>query len=137
MSRVKLKAGIVLIFLLGCLAGGLAVEYHHQGDGKDHPRRPHTQSERVDFVIKRLARDLDLSEQQIRQIRPFVEQGERSISKLREGIEPQIKQHIDQVLAAIREKIDAGQKDKLDQLVKKLKSFSRKADEAKESGGNK
>lgn len=127
MSKVKLSAGIALIFLLGCLAGGLGMEYYHQQTRWNRPPHRPTPAERVDFICKRLAKDLDLSDRQTDEIRGIVEQGERAVSEIKEGVEPEIIRIHDQVFAAIRPKLDSGQQKKLDQLIQRLKKFSRRS----------
>lgn len=130
MNKTKLTAGIVIIFLLGCLTGGLAAKYFYQREYHG-PRRHLPVSKRVDFIMKRLGENLELRSEQAERIRPIVEKGEREIAVLMKGVEPRMKKVHDWAFQAMRKELDPGQRRKLDELVKKLKRFHRQAQKEK------
>ncbi len=125
MSSVKLTLGIVLIFVLGCLAGGLSVELYRQQERQGGPRRHATAAERVEFIMRRLTDDLGLSAGQAAGIRPMVEAGEKEVSRLKERIAPEIEGVHDRSFAAIRETLDPGQREKLDRIRERMREARR------------
>ena len=75
------------------------------------------------FIMKRLDRDLDLSELQATEIRPIVEANEEEISEIRERIGPEIRSIIDRGFTEIRKKLDPTQQHKLDRIRERMKNF--------------
>ena len=70
MNKAKLTAGITLIFLLGVVAGALAVQIYHKYDNKREPRRHLSLEKRVEFIVKKMGAELDLTAEQKSRIRP-------------------------------------------------------------------
>ena len=126
MNKAKLTAGIVLIFILGVLTGVLSTELYHKNSFRDHPPRPSTPEERTDFIMKRLARDLDLTDDQAVEIRPIVEESEKAMSELMDRISPEREQIMHQGFMAIREKLNPDQQVKLDEIRERIRNFRRK-----------
>ena len=125
MRRAKLIAGIVLIFLLGGLAGASAMRFY----GWRYFDRPHSRpnhAQRVEFIMERLKDDLGLTSGQMAGIKPIVEQGDKEIMALRRTIRPKMRKIHDQGFLDIRAKLRPEQQRKLDELVAKLKRFSKK-----------
>jgi hypothetical protein len=126
MNRTKVAAGIILIFVLGCLAGSLAVQLYHRQESRDAHRRHRTPEERVDFIMKRLDRDLDLTAQQAADIRPIVETNEKAISEIKERVAPEIRGILDKGFSAIRKILTPVQQRKLDGIRERMRNFSNK-----------
>ncbi len=123
MTRAKLIAGIALIFFLGALAGALAMQGFYKYDKRGDPRRHLSTAQKVDFIVDRISRDLDLAPDQAAEIRPIVEAGEEEIRAIKDGIDPEIRESHDRVFSAIRERIEPAQQKKLDEMVARIKKF--------------
>jgi len=123
MNKTKLTVGIILIFVLGGLAGALAVQLYQRHEFRDAHRRHRTTEERVAFIMKRLDRDLDLSESQTAAIRPIVEANEKAVSEIREQVGPEIRSIIDRAFAEIRQKLDPAQQRELDRIRERMKNL--------------
>lgn len=123
MNRTRLTAGIVLIFVLGCLTGGLAVQLYQRHESRDAHRWHRSPGERVDFIMKRLERDLDLTAAQTAEIRPIVEANEQAVSEIKERIAPEIRAILDRGFSSIREKVTPAQQRELDEIRERMKGF--------------
>jgi hypothetical protein len=123
MNRTRLTVGIVLIFVLGCLTGGLAVQLFQRHEVGDAHRRPRSPEARVDFIMQRLERDLDLTVAQSAEIRPIVAANEKAISEIKERIAPQIRAILDRGFSSIRAMVTPDQQRKLDEIRERMKRF--------------
>ena len=122
MTRAKLISGIVLIFLLGALAGGLGVQVYHKYDRRDNFRRM-SLAKKVDYIVARISDKLDLTKDQAVRIRPVVEASEIELRALKDSIDPDMEKIHDQTFARIREMIEPAQQKKLDEIVARIKKF--------------
>ncbi len=129
MSRVKLTIGIVLIFILGGLTGVLSVEFYHKYEHRGGPPPHPSLAARVDFIMERLVDDLDLTKEQVAEIRPMVERTEKETTRLRDTIEPEMRRIHDRGFSAIREKLESAQQRKLDEVLERMRKFHRKPPE--------
>ena len=123
MNRGKLTIGIILIFVLGGLAGGLAVQLYHNFEHRGGPPPLPPMAKRIDFIVERLTDDLDLAPKQVAEIRLLVEKNEREITEFRTRVDPEMKKIHNQGFSAIRERLDPDQQHKLDKLVERLNKF--------------
>ena len=128
MKRIKLIAGIVIIFLLGGLAGASVMRFYGWQRFGDNPRPRPGSVQRVEFIMERLKDDLDLTAAQMKEIRPIVAKGDQEVAVLKKTIRPAIRQIHDRGFAAIRGKLDPGQQRKLDELLARLRKFHKKPD---------
>jgi hypothetical protein len=126
MNKTKLTLGVILIFILGGLAGALSLQLYHRHDLRGGPPRHASLSERVDFIMERLADDLDLTADQVSQVRPLVETAEKAVSELRDRIGPEIRRIHDEGFEAIRQKLDPRQQKKLDEIRQRMKKYRRR-----------
>ena len=129
MSRIKLTVGIVLIFILGGLTGVLAVQFYHKYEHRGGPPPQPSLAARVDFIMERLVDDLDLTREQVAEIRPMVERTDKEATRLKDTIDPEMRRIHDQGFSAIREKLEPGQQRKLDEVLERMKKFHRKPPE--------
>jgi hypothetical protein len=121
MHNVRLATGIILIFLVGAMAGSLAttmfIRHRMEGPGPGGPP-PHARSA---MLVKRLTDDLNLTGDQQQAIRTIAEESERQILGLRKKYLPEMKEIEDRTFALIREKLTAGQQKKLEDLQARLR----------------
>jgi hypothetical protein len=99
MKKWKAIVSIIIVFLLGALAGALVTHkiYQHRVEGimKGEPK---TMSE---FIVRRLDRELNLDANQLEQLRAIVEETHAAMKRVRRQFRPQI----EQILARSQEKI--------------------------------
>lgn len=130
MKRVKLAAGICLVFILGALVGmlgtGLYFKYRIDRFGPGGPSR-HMKA----HIIKKLAKDLDLTEDQVVEIKEIVTSTENKIDEIRKKHFPEIKKIADQSFDLMKEKLQPEQIEKLDKLHAKLERNVKKRERVK------
>jgi len=123
MNKLKLAVGVILVFLVGALAGslGTGVYLRHRMEKftADGPGRP----SRTAFLMERLSNELDLSDAQRAEVEKIVEEYQEKIFAVRRKFLPEIKKITDQSLALIRDKLNNEQQQKMDKLHEKLYRF--------------
>ena len=114
MKRWKSILGVLLVFLLGALAGA-AVE--HRVDRKNletvlSGRGGGT----VDLVVRRLTRSLDLDPAQRDQVRAIVAETNREIGEIRKPVHAQVMAAIESSRARVRVVLRPDQQEKFDRI---------------------
>ena len=120
MNRLKLAAGVILIFLVGALAGALGTgEYFRNRMERFGPGGPPPHL-RKSMVVKRMTEDLDLTEVQRAEIEKIVEESEAEVMAIRRTYLPEIKKVLDQSFELMKTKLDAKQRKKLEDLKERI-----------------
>jgi hypothetical protein len=115
MRHLKPIVGILLLFILGALAGALAARFYSAYEnGRPHHRR--SLEERVEFIMKRLTDDLDLSATQQKDIRPIVAATEEKVRSIRDEYGPKIRALHDASIKEIKTRLAPGQQAELDRI---------------------
>jgi hypothetical protein len=128
--RWKLISGLLLVFVLGILAGSVGTGFYLKHRLTPIIKEPRA---RKAFIMKRLSKKLNLTPDQQTKIQPILEQ---IIEKRREyyrKTRPEIKTIMDQGFAQIKEELNEDQKKKLDELREKFQKHRRER-EAKRLG---
>ena len=115
MKRLKPIAGILIVFFLGAAAGILSARFY----AKFENRRPHHHprlEERVEFIMKRLSDDLDLSAAQQKEIRPIVASTEKKIQSIKDEYLPTIRALHDASIEEIKTRLNEDQRAELDRI---------------------
>jgi molybdopterin-biosynthesis enzyme MoeA-like protein len=118
--RWKLISGLLLVFVLGILVGSLTTGFYLKHRLAPFVKDPKA---RKAFIMKKLAKELQLTSTQESKIEPIVEQ---MIEKRREYYlksRPQIKKIMDQGFDQIEEQLTENQKEKLDKLRDHFKKY--------------
>jgi hypothetical protein len=123
MNRIKLAVGIILLLLLGAIAGsvGTGIYIRHRIEHLGPAKPP-----KVHFLLRKLTRELDLTETQQVEIGKILEESHTEITALRRKFLPEIKEITDQSFARIKKKLNKEQKQKLDKLHRKLKRWRKR-----------
>ena len=99
MKKWKAIVSIIIVFLLGALAGALVTHkiYQHRVEGimKGEPKTMR------EFIVRRLERELHLDTNQLEQLRAIVEETHAEMRRVRRQFRPQI----EEILARSQEKI--------------------------------
>ncbi|MBP2689508.1 MAG: hypothetical protein H6R41_1342 [Deltaproteobacteria bacterium] len=114
MKRWKSILGVLLVFLLGALAGAavvhrvdrLSVEGVLSGRG----------GATADFVVRRLSRSLDLDPAQQDQVRAIVTETRRDIVEIRKPVQGQIQAAFERSRVRIRAILRPDQQEKFDRI---------------------
>jgi len=114
MKRWKSILGVLLVFLLGALAGAAVV---HRVDRQNveavlEGRGGAT----VDLVVRRLTRSLDLDTAQMDQVRAIVTETRREIVEIRKPVHAQVMASIEISRARIRAILRPDQREKFDRI---------------------
>ena len=119
MNRLKLWTGIILIFILGALAGSLATgSLVKNRIVKFRERGPEA---RKTFLIEKLNRELNLTETQQVKIKQIMDQTHEKLSQLREKHRPEFHKIREQSFELMKKELNEEQKQKLDEIRKKFK----------------
>lgn len=120
MSKLKLAVGVILLILVGALIGslgtGLLIKQRAERFALGGPGPP----EGAGFIIKRLARRLDLTDSQRAEIRQLFDDYNEKVSDIRSQYLPEMKKINDQTFSSLREKLNDEQKEKMDHLQKRV-----------------
>jgi hypothetical protein len=115
MKRLKPITGILIVFILGILTGALAVRFYSKFESERPPHR-RSNEERVEFIMKRLSGDLDLTAVQQKEIRPIVALTEEKIQAIRDEYRPRIRTLLDENIKEIKTRLTPGQQTELDRI---------------------
>jgi len=114
MKRWKSILGVLLVFLLGALAGA-AVE-HRVGRQSFEAILSGRGGATVDLIVRRLSRSLDLDPAQRDQVRAIVTETHRDIVELRKPIQAQVEAAIERSRARVRAILRPDQQEKFDRI---------------------
>ena len=111
MKNWKAIVGVILVFVLGMLAGGLVT-------GKVLQRRfrqgPAAVSE---AIVRRLSVSLRLDQQQREQLRVIVHDAQQEMEAVRKQVQPQFAEVFDHAEGQVREILRPEQREKFDKIA--------------------
>jgi Spy/CpxP family protein refolding chaperone len=114
MKRWKSILGVLLVFLLGALAG--AAVLHRIDRQNTEAVLSGRDGATVDLVVRRLSRSLDLDPTQRDQVRAIVSETHRDIDEIRKPIRAQVMASIENSRARVRAILRPDQQEKFDRL---------------------
>lgn len=121
MRIFKLWIGIALVLILGALAGslGMGIYIKHRFErsifedaGPGRPPHPHM----MQFLMRRLDKELDLNEIQRREIGTIMHETAEKVHSIMQEKRPQLEKLVQENLEQIKDKLNNGQKEKFDHL---------------------
>lgn len=115
MRRLKPIAGILVVFFLGALAGVMSARFYATFESRKPHHRPKLE-ERVEFIMKRLTDDLDLSATQQKEIRQIVASTEKKVQSIKDEYVPEIRALHDASIKEIKTRLAPDQRAELDRL---------------------
>jgi len=138
MRSSKLVVGICLVFLLGAAAGALsAVAWMDRELPGRRGFERKTPEERARFIMKRLSRRLDLTEEQKRAFTPMVEKQEKESYELSRTHRKAVRALVEKSFAAMEKELTPDQRVKLVELRKKLDRHRRFQEPPSQGNGKK
>jgi hypothetical protein len=114
MKRWKSIVGVLLVFLLGALAGA-AVVHRVERQGVEAVLSGRGGAT-VDLIVRRLTRSLDLDPAQRDQVRVIVTETRRDIVEIRKPVQAQVEAAIERSRAKVREILRPDQQEKFDRI---------------------
>jgi len=119
MNRLKVWAGIVLVFLLGALAGSLVtgIYFKHRIERFAKGGRPPITM----VLMKKLSHEIDLTETQRVEIEEILGQLQAKLLDLRRKRRPELDKLFDHSFGLIREKLNSEQKKRFDEIPEELR----------------
>ena len=115
MKRLKPIAGILIVFFLGAAAGTLSARFYAKFESRKPHHRPNLE-QRVDFIVKRLTDDLDLSAAQQKEIRQIVTATEKKVRSIKDEYRPAIRALHDASIEEIKTRLNDDQRAELDRI---------------------
>ena len=110
---------IILVFLLGALAGGLVTHkiYQHRVEGimKGEPKTMR------EFIVRRLDWELHLDANQLEQLRAIVEETHAEMKKVRRQSRPQIQEILSRSQEKVRALLRPDQREKYEKIIAERK----------------
>lgn len=127
MSRVKLWAGLIVLFGVGILSGILGTCFYHSYEREHRGERgPAAQDERI---MKRLTQELSLTATQQTEIEPIVTRAHVAILELRFSHQAEIEQILARGMTELKAKLSSDQQTKLDGMYTRLEQRWQKSRE--------
>jgi len=113
MKKWKLIAGVALVFVLGVLVGSLGTRFYHRDWSERFFQEP---SARKALILKRLTKDLGLTEAQQKEFKVIIDETDKKLEAL--GLERRsaVKAVFDESFFRMKEKLDPEQQKKLEEL---------------------
>ncbi len=113
MKKWKLIAGVALVFVLGVLVGSLGTRFYHRDWSERFFQEP---SARKALILKKLTRDLGLTETQQREFSAIVEETDKKLEAF--GLERRsaVKAILNESFSRMKENLDPEQQKKLEEL---------------------
>ena len=119
MMRLKLWAGISLVFVLGVLAGSLGAVLYYKN--RIERFEEYGYSKKAHILMKRLDETLGLSEVQKTEIEAVLREFHKDLSDIRNEVHPRIEELRRRTFATIKEALDGDQIRKFQELEESLR----------------
>ena len=117
-SRLKLWAGLVVLFCAGALSGAVAESVFSHGDRS--ARGEHGPAAHHDRMMKRLTQELSLTAEQQTEIEPIVTRAHVALLEVRFAHQTEIEQILARGMTDIKTKLSPTQQSELDRMYKGL-----------------
>jgi Spy/CpxP family protein refolding chaperone len=126
MNRLKLAAGVILILIVGMLAGSLGTGIYYKKRVERFESGGPPVSERVRMVLGRFSEDLKLTEEQRTEFEKIIKESQEELMTLGRGILPEIEKINEKTFASMKEKLTDEQKNELEILIQRMQDVSKR-----------
>jgi len=116
MKKWRLIAGVALVFILGVLAGSLGTHLYQRQWAERFWKDP---AARRDVFLQRLTRELQLTDEQQKELKVIVEEVDQKLQALRRESRAEIKGVIDESFTRMKEKLSPDQQKRLEEFKAK------------------
>lgn len=119
MNKIKVSVAVILIFILGVLAGSLGTQAFIKYRISKFMKRGH--EARAEFIIERLSHVLELTDSQRAEIEKIIIETQKKLAEIEGQFRPRIQALMDDDFKQIRTLLNDDQKRKLDEFHEHLK----------------
>ena len=113
MKKWRLVGGVILVFALGVLAGSVGPQVYHRYWVDRFWKDPGV---RKTALLEKLTKELHLSEDQQKEFLPIIEETDKDLEGARQNIRADIKRILDKGFARMKEKLNPGQQQMIEEL---------------------
>ena len=118
-NKIKLLLGLSLVFLMGVIAGSYGTKMYLDQKKSQFSKGDHL-TKRKEAWMEKLKSELSLSQQQEGEIQKILDKTFGEMRALREQHRPETEKIVEDGIALMKEKLDDGQKVKLDEMHKRF-----------------
>jgi molybdopterin-biosynthesis enzyme MoeA-like protein len=126
MNKIKLASGVLLVFLVGVLAGSLGTGIYYKKHVEKFEAGGPSVQQRIQIITGRFSDELNLTKEQRAEFEKIVKEAQEKIVTLGDKIFPEIKEINEKTFNSIRDKLTAEQKTKLDALIQRMNDIRNK-----------
>jgi Spy/CpxP family protein refolding chaperone len=126
MNRLKLAAGVILILIVGVLAGSLGTGIYYKKRVERFESGGLPVSERVGMVLGRFSQDLKLTDEQRAEFEKIIKESQEELMTLGRSIFPEIEKINEKTFASMKEKLTDEQKNELEVLIQKMQDVRKR-----------
>ena len=120
MNKLKLASGVLLVFLVGVLAGSLGTGYYYQKRVEKFEAGGPPVQERIQIILGRFSNELKLTNEQRVEFEKIIKESQEKKIALSKEMQPEITEINDDTFTSIKNKLTDEQKIKLDELIKRM-----------------
>jgi Spy/CpxP family protein refolding chaperone len=121
MNRLKLAAGVILLLIVGVLAGSLGTGIYYKKLVERFESGGPPVSERVGMILGRFSEDLRLTDEQRTEFEKIIRESQEELMTLGHSILPEIEKINEKTFASIKKKLTDKQKNELEELIQRMK----------------
>lgn len=120
MNKLKLASGVLLVFLVGALAGSLGTGYYYKKRVETFEKGGLPVEQRFQIILGRFSNELDLTNKQRTEFEKIIRESQEKQMNLASQLQPEIKQINDDTFTNIKDKLTDEQKTRLEELIKRM-----------------
>jgi hypothetical protein len=120
MNKLKLASGVLLVFLVGVLAGSLGTGYYYKKRVEKFEAGGPPVQERIQIILGRFSNELNLTNDQRTEFEKIIKESQEKKIALGKKMQPDILQINDDTFTSIKNKLTEEQKKKLEELIKRM-----------------
>jgi hypothetical protein len=122
MKRWRLVIGVVVVFILGVLVGSLGTQLYQRQWSERFWKDP---AERRALFLRRLTRELRLTEEQQKEFKVIIAETDKNLEALHRERRTEVKKILDESFSRMKEKLNPDQQQKLEELRAKHEARSK------------
>jgi Spy/CpxP family protein refolding chaperone len=113
MKKWKLAIGVILVFVLGGLAGSVGTQVYFKHWSERFWKDPRARRE---AFLQKLTRELGLTETQQKEFRAIIEEVDKKVEEFRQENRAEIRKVLDEGFNQMKENLNPEQQQKLEEL---------------------
>ncbi len=126
MNKLKFAAGVILLLIVGMLAGSLGTGIYYKKRVERFKSGGPPVSERVGMILGRFSEDLRLTDEQRTEFEKIIKESQEELMSLGRSIFPEIEKINEKAFTAMKEKLTDEQKNELEILIQKMEDVRKR-----------